>query len=139
MGVNCSYSINHNQVKVLSYSKYSLLFTCSQTCNLQMISLKSTLTKCLYPLWHVSCQTIQSEFLGLINPMSISIYEKLFITIMYDFYLSSYCPPPPPPFNFFGYWFPYHIHLYTGSAEQVTVAQHMCYFLFDNVLSYLSL
>ena len=34
--VNCSNSITHGWVEVLSYIKYSLLFTCSQdwTCNL---------------------------------------------------------------------------------------------------------
>ena len=44
----CSSFINHNRVQVLSYSKYSLLFTYIQsgTFNLQMIPLKSSLTKC---------------------------------------------------------------------------------------------
>ena len=72
-----SNSVNHNQVQVFNYSKYSLLFTCSQdwTCNLQMNSLHS-LTKCLYSLHHMSCWTIQS----------VLTYEILLITIMYDFF-----------------------------------------------------
>ena len=51
-GVYCFNSVNHNWVEVLSYSKYSLLFTCSQdwTCNLQIISLKTSLTKRQYLL-----------------------------------------------------------------------------------------
>ena len=31
--------------------------------------------------------------------------------------------------TFFNYWFPYCIHLYTGSTQQVIVAQYMCWFL----------
>ena len=44
MGIDCSNSIYLHQVQVLSYCKYSLLFTCSWdwTCNLQMILLRST-------------------------------------------------------------------------------------------------
>ena len=30
--------------------------------------------------------------------------------------------------NLFDYWFPYCIHLYIWSTQQVTVAQHMCWF-----------
>ena len=47
-GVNCSNSVNHNRVRMLSYGYYSLLCTCCQdwTCNLQMIPLKNSLTKC---------------------------------------------------------------------------------------------
>ena len=51
---------------------------------------------------------------------------------MYDvFYLSSYSD-----FfflsNLFDYWFPYCIHLYIWSTQQVTVAQHMCWFFIKN-------
>ena len=31
--------------------------------------------------------------------------------------------------NLFDYWFPNFIHLYIWSTQQVTVAQHMCWFL----------
>ena len=42
--IQCYNSVNHSQVQVLSYSKYSLLSTCSWdwTCNLQMILFRST-------------------------------------------------------------------------------------------------
>ena len=48
-------------------------------------------------------------------------------TIMYDFfYLCSYSFFSS---NLFNYRFPYCIHLYTWSTQQVIVAQHMCWFL----------
>ena len=52
---DCFNSINHNWVQVLNYSKYSLLLTSSQywTCTLLMISLRSTLTKYIYPLHYM--------------------------------------------------------------------------------------
>ena len=56
-----------------------------------MISFRSTLTNRLYLSHHVSYRAINSEFLGLINLMISSTYELLLITIMYNFYLSSYC------------------------------------------------
>ena len=50
-GIDCSNSVNHDWVQVLSYWKYSLLFTfCwDWTCNLQMISLRINdfLWKCI--------------------------------------------------------------------------------------------
>ena len=45
IGVDCSNSVNHDQGQMFSYSKYSFVIpTCcwNWTCNLQMISLKST-------------------------------------------------------------------------------------------------
>ena len=50
--IDCFNSVNHNQVQVLSYCKYSMLFTSSWdwTWNLQMISLRSILIISLYPL-----------------------------------------------------------------------------------------
>ena len=99
MGVECSNFINHNQVQVLCYNKYSLLFlpvVKIEPSTSRWFHFGSSLTKCLYLLHHVSCWTIQREFWEFINLMSLSTYEILFITIMYDFYLSSYCN-----FNFF--------------------------------------
>ena len=77
---------NHNSVQVLNLWKvFLVIFTCSQdwTCNLQMIPLRSSLTKCLYPLCYMSWRTNQSEFLGLINIM-------LFINTMI-YYLLLLC------------------------------------------------
>ena len=129
----------------LSYSKCSLLFffffTYSQdwTGNLQMISLKSSLTKCLYLLCYMSCWTILSEFLAFINLMSLS---TLWITTYYYyvlfFYLSAYCNFKKMKKEkkncfylsfFFNCWFTYRIYLCIWSTQQVTVPQHMhCFF-----------
>ena len=54
-----------------------------------MISLRSSLTKCLFPLRHVSCWAIWSEFFGLINLMSPLTYEILLITFRYSFLLCN--------------------------------------------------
>ena len=91
IGEDCSNSINRAQV--LSYSKYFLLFTCSQdwTCNLQMISPRSYRSKYLYLLSHVSCWKILSKFWGPTNPRSPSTHEILPTITMHDSYLSSYC------------------------------------------------
>ena len=67
MGVACSNSVSPDWIQLLSIPV--LLLACSQdwTNNLQMIV--SLGNQCLYPLCHMSCQTIQSEILGLINLM----------------------------------------------------------------------
>ena len=67
--VNCSYTVNHNQAQVLSYSKYSLLFI-----NTQMISPRSSLNKRLYLLSHVSCWTTPEG--RTIHPPKSCIYNN---------------------------------------------------------------
>ena len=54
---DCSNSVKYDQVQVLSYSKYSLLFLPEagiEQSNLQMISFKSTFQQTPYPQHHVS-------------------------------------------------------------------------------------
>ena len=85
MGVNCSNSINHDRVQVLSYGKNSLLF-------LPVVEIEPATSKWFhsealfnqthYPLHRVSCQTIQNEFLGPISLMSPPTHETLLSTIM---------------------------------------------------------
>ena len=74
----------------------------------------------------MSCWTVQSEFLGLINLMFLLdkdyYYYVWFFTCahiqIFFFHLT-----------FFNYRLPYCIHHYTWSTQQVIVAQHMCLFL----------
>ena len=47
-----------------------------------MILLRGFLTKCLYPLGYVSCWTIQSEFLGIVN---YCLHQQWITT--YNYYL----------------------------------------------------
>ena len=63
-GLDCSNSVNHERVQVLSYCKKSLLFNCSWdwTNNLPMILLKSTFQPNTY-----TRVTMCPKFLGLIN------------------------------------------------------------------------
>ena len=58
-GVACSDSVSHNRVQVFSIPVVLLTWGQDWTCNLQMI----------VSLRYVSCWSIQSEFLGLINFM----------------------------------------------------------------------
>ena len=73
--VDYSNLINHNYIQVLSFRMYSLLVAGGrdQTCDLQMVSLRISSTEHLYLLRG----TIESEFLGLINLMSLSTFEIL--------------------------------------------------------------
>ena len=61
-GVDYSNSVNHDQVQALWDSKYSLLFL-----PVAGIEPADDFNQKHTPLRHVSLQTIQSEFLGLIN------------------------------------------------------------------------
>ena len=80
--------MNYDWVKVLSYSKYSLLF-------LLVVGIEPATTRSFhsaafsnqmpYTLHYGSCWTIQSEFFRLINLTSPSTYEILLTTIMYTF------------------------------------------------------
>ena len=45
-------------------------------------------------------------------------YRSKYSNFSFQFFFQS---------NFFEYWFPYCIHLYTWSNQQVTVTQHMCW------------
>ena len=105
-GVNCSDFINHNRLQVLSIPV--LLFACSQdsTCNHQMI---------------VTFKPREPTHITVMLCVLYDVFTWAHITI---FLLS----------NLFVYCFPYCIHLYTWSTQQVTVAQRMSWFYFCNVL-----
>ena len=86
-----------------------------------MISLRSTFQP--NPL----CQTFQREFLGLMGPnVSINSWDtplhnhiRCFLPqLISQLFLS----------NLFDEWFPNRIHLYTWSAQQIIVPQHVCHF-----------
>ena len=88
----CPNSINHDQV--ISY--------------LSVVGTeKHFLNKCLYLLGHMSCWTIQSEFLELKNLMSPS-HEVLFTTIMHNFVLPKLIQ------QFFKYFF---LHICISKAN----------------------
>ena len=116
-GVTYSDSVCHNRVQVLSIPV--LLLTCSQdwTCNFQMIFSQGNQLWC-----YVSCWTVKKEFLELnvLTWLGLLLICMIFFCAHIQIVFSS---------NLFNYRFPYCIHLYTWSTQQVIVAQHMCWFL----------
>ena len=87
-----------NWVQVLSYSKYSLLFTCSWdwTCNLQMVSLRSSLTKCQYPLRLqliiLSKQLYLQVTIPNTNNLHAIIHDQIFMSYTNNFQIDLFDP-----------------------------------------------
>ena len=122
-GVDCSNSITHDQVEVLSYCKYSLLV-------LPVVGIEPATSRWLhsevfsnqtpYPLCYVSLTDNSKWILGTYKP-NVSIMFFFFFTIahMAIFFIEPFWLMVPKLYS----------HLNTWFTQQVTVAQYVhCFF-----------